>query len=331
MVTVAQMAGPLIIGCALNWLLYGAVLIQLYNYHTSTEPGDRLVIRIFVYAIFIVETAVTSLITNTMWNFVIIRWGQPTAFDQLPPSVLPTAGMSALVAASVQVFFAWYIYKLRQNKKGLVGFMVIALLATTSCATGLAMVGKAAALGSGAAQLISLRAFTTVWYSCIAACNILIAVSMTVIMLTTKRSPGHSRSLSNYLLAFSIETGAVLAVVSTIQLTLYLTFPGTFIHLTLMYVLGKLYAVVLLACMNGRHRSANILGPSHFAFLSQGLEGTERTQVADTSSMPSFGPRPSMEISVMLHSDKGDMAKFGQPLAEFDRASSVQSQSTVDV
>jgi len=65
-----------------------------------------------------------------------------------------------------------------------------------------------------------------------------------------------TETMIDRLLVTTIETGAITFIVACVQLILYLKSPDTFVYLTTTYLLGTLYANVLLATLNGRRGSA---------------------------------------------------------------------------
>jgi len=57
---IEELAAPLLLGAVWNWCLYGALVVQFYVY-TYNFPGDKRLIKLLVYSIFVLETLQTAL------------------------------------------------------------------------------------------------------------------------------------------------------------------------------------------------------------------------------------------------------------------------------
>ncbi|TFY60273.1 hypothetical protein EVG20_g7477 [Dentipellis fragilis] len=100
--------GPLLIGCLFSWCLYGVLFVQLYLYYLSF-PQDKIIVKLTVYGLFIVDTFQSVAITDLAWAFLCKGWGDLGAlrFTTWGFAVVPL--VSGIVAAWVQLFFAWRI------------------------------------------------------------------------------------------------------------------------------------------------------------------------------------------------------------------------------
>ncbi|KAF8209117.1 hypothetical protein K438DRAFT_1545590, partial [Mycena galopus ATCC 62051] len=94
------------IGNILNWMFMGILVTQLYTYYQNF-PSDRIFIRILVYGLFVVDVAQTVLLTFHGWFFTVSAWGNPATFNTIPWSGPMIPVMCGLVAATVQIFYAW--------------------------------------------------------------------------------------------------------------------------------------------------------------------------------------------------------------------------------
>ncbi|KAJ7898129.1 hypothetical protein B0H13DRAFT_1623267 [Mycena leptocephala] len=94
------------IGNILNWMFMGTLVMQLYTYYQNF-PSDRIIIRILVYGLFLVDVAQTVILTFHGWFFAVSAWGNPATFDIIPWSGPMIPVLCGLVAATVQIFYAW--------------------------------------------------------------------------------------------------------------------------------------------------------------------------------------------------------------------------------
>ncbi|KAJ7701205.1 hypothetical protein B0H17DRAFT_1046214 [Mycena rosella] len=85
-----------------------------------------------------------------------------------------------------------------------------------------------------------------------------------------------TETILNRLIINTIETGAITAGLALVELILFKIWPNTYYHITTEYVLGRMYSNVLIATLNGRHRSRNTpRGPANNFGTVHGESGTE--------------------------------------------------------
>jgi len=87
-------------------------------------------------------------------------------------------------------------------------------------------------------------------------CDTVIAVTMVVILLRARRdlSFSHTQRLLDGIIRNVIESGAITALVASLELITYLVLPKTTVFFVFEFSLGKLYGNVLLATLHGMHR-----------------------------------------------------------------------------
>ncbi|KAA1470112.1 hypothetical protein DENSPDRAFT_671661 [Dentipellis sp. KUC8613] len=206
---VVHIVGPVLLGCLLGWCLYGMLFGQLFIYYMSF-PQDRLLVKFSVYILFALETLQTTAITQLAWALLCAGWGDPRAlrFSAWGYAALPL--VSALVAAWVQLFFAWRVGVLAfgsgsggegagtgtgtgEGSGGGAGWrwiwrVVVALVvlsALVQCVAGIVASIKFMALSDVAksyADIMRPNAAVRTWLASSAACDVLVAASMVILV-----------------------------------------------------------------------------------------------------------------------------------------------------
>ncbi|KAJ7112896.1 hypothetical protein C8R44DRAFT_881948 [Mycena epipterygia] len=248
------LVGPLFIGTILNWALLGALVIQLYNYYSYFRITDRIFVKILVYSVATLEFCQTAFITHVVWQQVISQWGDFTVLATSPWTSSATPVLNGVVSAIVQCFFAWRIWVFEKQAYGLVIAVIVVLIALMQCAAAIAVGVEFSLLSRDLSRIGQLTHAAETWLARSFVCDTIIAVALTIIRSYSKAT----YSLLNNLIVNTIETGAITAVLALTQLILFEVFPATLLHVALEFIVGRLYANVLLATLNGRHRAKKL-------------------------------------------------------------------------
>ncbi|KAF7361167.1 hypothetical protein MSAN_01148500 [Mycena sanguinolenta] len=258
------LAGPLFVGVVLNWALFGALVIQLYDYHSYFRTRDRLIVKILVHWVSTVEVVQTVFITHTAWWVLVRNWG---ISDGLPWTGTYIPILNGLASASVQAFYAWRIWQFEIRFLDMFGIkyavkmsaVVIVLTALTQFAAGIWVAIEFIRASRNIADIALIRAPAETWLIGSFVCDLLIAVVMVFLLMSVRRGSNNKRTMLmiNNLIVNTVETGAITAVLALTELILYETSPNTYMHIAVEFVLGRLYCNVLLAALNGRARETD--------------------------------------------------------------------------
>ncbi|TBU38210.1 hypothetical protein BD309DRAFT_1058471, partial [Dichomitus squalens] len=238
-----------ILGDFLNWGLLGALTVQVYLYHI-TFSKDSVGLRVFVYVTYALELAQTILtMAESTFDKFVYKFGDVGNAVQLHITWLTVPVMCGIVAAAVQIFYARRIWVLsRSNFLAAVVIILALMQGSTGVATGV-VVGTA----------------IWIWLAGSAAVDVIIAISMTILLLRTKSGIRHSDSMVNALVRLVIESGVLTATIAIVTIVLYAALPGTSYYTCPSAVLAKLYANTMITSLNNRAyipRSTNYISAS---------------------------------------------------------------------
>ncbi|KAJ7503160.1 hypothetical protein B0H11DRAFT_2274541 [Mycena galericulata] len=267
-----KFTGPLFIGAILTWALLGSLTIQTCqrdDYHNTSRCSDRTWIQFLVYGVFLVELLQTALITHTCWVTLISNWGILQGLIDTPWSSAATVIFNGFVSATVQCFFAWRIWRLSVSNVGRAAAVLISAIALMQLAAAAAVTVEYALLNRDYRRFPSVYRAVDIWLAGTLVCDTIIAVSMVTILARAQQEScfKSTETVLNRLIINTIETGAITAGIALLELILFNLFPTFYYHnvcatgLTQELSLKQAhrYSNVLVASLNGRHRSRNVL------------------------------------------------------------------------
>ncbi|KIJ28083.1 hypothetical protein M422DRAFT_270661 [Sphaerobolus stellatus SS14] len=246
-----------LIGALFNYLLLGGLILQVYDYHVSFASRDRKFIKVMVYFVLLLEISQTAFITHMIYEPLVKNWGNPNGVTTSPWSApIPNIG-NALTALIVQLFFAWRIWIFSKSVQARSVAIFLALLTTMQFGASIAVSVKYYQLDLEVAKLGALKSAVIVWLSASFSCDVISSIAMTTLLFLIKRETPFSTSkdLLNSLIATTVETGSITAVLALVQLVCFLTGSETnYSFLAIEFALGRLFANVLMATLSGRNR-----------------------------------------------------------------------------
>ncbi|KAJ7923106.1 hypothetical protein B0H13DRAFT_2316784 [Mycena leptocephala] len=254
-----KFTGPLFVGAILTWALLGSLTIQLYDYYNTSRRSDRKAIQILVYGVFVVELLQTALITHTCWVILISSWGELSGLVNTPWSSATTPVITGFVSSAVQCFFAWRVWQLSRSNVGRAVTVLIVSVAMMQLAASAAVTAEYVLLNRDYRRITSISYAYDTWLAGSLVCDSVIAIALVTTLAQAQRKSRFksTETILNRLIINTIETGAITAGIALVELILFKLFPTVYYHVAIEYVLGRMYSNVLLATLNGRHRSRN--------------------------------------------------------------------------
>ncbi|TFK71972.1 hypothetical protein BDN72DRAFT_394917 [Pluteus cervinus] len=302
---------PPLIGCLLNYFLLGALTVQVYDYFLRFHAKDRLGLKCVVYGVYLMELVATGLVTITAYDLVLGSWGEVLHLINCPNTSSPNVVVNNAIALIVQLFFAWRILCLRQSWFAKIGAALTVITAIFSMITSGLFVRAYVRINQG--DIHNLTATVNLWIVSAFICDSVIAITMVSLLWRARAATNYqqTKTVLNHLIVHTIETGGATAIVALAELSLFLYSPHSYLHLSMFYILGRIYSNALLASVNGRQRMRTLLdgGADHPCVASlhlppttrgAGSEGYDDSSRTD-SSQPGF--MVLMKTTVHTHDD----------------------------
>ncbi|KAJ4478659.1 hypothetical protein C8J55DRAFT_514646 [Lentinula edodes] len=284
------LTGPRFIGILFNWSLLGILTTQLYIYYLNF-PKDRRIIKALVCIVYLLDWAQTCSATYDTFQWFVWGWGDVPGLYDLYSSFLNIPIFSSVIAAIVQVFFGWRIWKFSQST---VIFGLVTILALLQLGGGFAVgillwrdaseVSRSSALVRAVGVRLAGSGFV----------DTVIAVSMTYFLIRSKtQAIGHMNNVVTRLIRLTIETGTVTAIAAIIDLVFFLK-EHNGLHQVSGVILCKLYSNTLLVLFNNRIVVAGHAG-SNFASTT---DNVHLVSSSNSRGLESFTPAP-VELRTM--------------------------------
>ncbi|KAK0451656.1 hypothetical protein EV421DRAFT_2031403 [Armillaria borealis] len=254
---IEELTGPTIVGCLLNWGLFGTLSVQLYLYYLAF-PRDRRVTKYLVYGIYVIEFVQTMLIAHDVFTAFGYGFGDMDTLTRVKLYWLTIPIMGAVSACVGQVFYAYRIFIL--SKSRIIPIFIICISLTNSGAS--IFVGIYGFQAGTITKLNTRKMHIAVgmWCGAVALCDILIAICMTYyassfFSLPLMRSTTNfrrTRMLVTKIIRLTIETGSVTAVAALLDVVLFIVLPDQNSYLAPGLLLPKLYANSVYMVLNSR-------------------------------------------------------------------------------
>ncbi|KAJ4474302.1 hypothetical protein J3R30DRAFT_3778329 [Lentinula aciculospora] len=281
------LAGPRFIGILFNWSLLGILTTQLYIYYLNF-PKDSRIIKGLVCIIYLLDWAQTCSATYDAFQWFVWGWGDVSGLYDLYSGFLNIPILSSVIAAIVQIFFGWRIWKFSQST---VIFGLVILLALLQLGGGFAVgivlwqdsseVSRSSALVSAVGVRLAGSGFV----------DTVIAVSMTYFLVRSKtQAIGHMNSVITRLIRLTIETGTLTAIAAIIDLIFFLK-EHNGLHQVSGVILCKLYSNTLLVLFNNR-MVLSTQASSNFAGDTNNFYPESNGTNSGSGALESFTPAP---------------------------------------
>ncbi|KAJ3935714.1 MAG: hypothetical protein NXY57DRAFT_988563 [Lentinula lateritia] len=312
------LAGPRLIGILFNWSLLGVLTTQVYIYYLNF-PKDLKWHKVLVYIVYLLDWAQTCSATYDAFHWFVYGWGSIDALYDLYSTFLNVPILSSVIAAIVQAFFAWRIWRLTQSR---IISILIVLLALLQLGGGIAVWRDSSevARSDGLVSAVGVRLAGS------ALADTVIAISMTYFLLRSKSQVmGHMNNVVTRLIRLTIETGTMTAIAAIVDLVFFLKATNG-LHQVSGVILCKLYSNSLLVLFNNRMIvTSSKKDQTHFLSNSSGTNTSDEESSREIETFKAAVPRVSTldldgGISV---STKGEWRSRSQieaiPLDDFTR------------
>ncbi|KAH8088918.1 hypothetical protein BXZ70DRAFT_910031 [Cristinia sonorae] len=229
------------IGHLFNWGLYGVLTVQVYLYYISF-PKDNYKLKTVVASAYILDTIQLTLATYDGFRIYGSGWGDAKQLDTMSLQWVSLPVLGGLVGALYQIFYAWRIYALGQNR----------WLACIILLISMVVIGSGIYEGAACARLLLMseaprRTYkpTIAWIGCAALGEAIITGSMFYYLHKARRSSRvkQTTNLLTRLIALTIETGLISATVDVTGLALFIALPDAAYYEPLAIVASKLFSI----------------------------------------------------------------------------------------
>ncbi|KAF8414846.1 hypothetical protein L210DRAFT_166934 [Boletus edulis BED1] len=244
--------GPLYLATLMSTGLYSVTCVQTFFYYIH-YTSDSLRMKIFVAVLWALDTVHEALTVAGVYKWIIAGLIKPSAIlypnPELPLQLLSEAffvhRIYVFSGKNIIVPFLWAIQAVCQ--------IVVAILYSAKAIY--SVDGKLNVMGELALNDKFFMALSYTALSLAAAVDILIAISMTFLLLRTRSKAGiaNTAHILQRLTLFAVNTGIWTATFSILTVIFLHLFPPAVLYYALFGIpLGSLYCNTLLANLNAR-------------------------------------------------------------------------------
>ncbi|BGP07737.1 hypothetical protein JCM10049v2_003577 [Rhodotorula toruloides] len=246
--------GPFYLGTLFQLFLFGIHWQQVFDYY-RLFPTDRLAIKAAVAAVFVVGSFHISCSIYTVWFYAIAGYGQPSYIADCVWSFALNPLQTAIVAAIVQLHYAWRVYLV--SKRSIYLSALITLLTLAQFALGLYTTSVA----------VTIRPWSEVhrrldWAvgSCLflmAAADILITSALTYYLRQVKSDFGRTNSIIGRIIRLTVANNAITAVTAVCSGSLFVADNQAAYHVFFSLTIIHSYAISFLSSLKSRKTIAS--------------------------------------------------------------------------
>ncbi|KAI0360859.1 hypothetical protein OH77DRAFT_1517261 [Trametes cingulata] len=243
--------GAMLISTIVVSALYGITSLQTLYYY-EMFPNDSRTMKAAVLAIWVLDTVTIALDSHAVYYYLISNYNNPAVLAQqvwsLPVEVLITY----TVVLIVQMFFLLRIYQLRRYAWYIPAILGVVAIAAYGIVIAVVVEIFKASSKSDANTTVVNDPLTANW-----ALGMVVDIGITLILcwyLWSEKSyvRQNTHRVINRIIVFSVNRGAIAAVVQILTLLLRFVAPQNFAWLAFHNALSKVYANSMLATLNSR-------------------------------------------------------------------------------
>jgi hypothetical protein len=227
------------------------------------------------------------------YYLLVSGWGRPDAIVELNWTFCAISPVTGIMAAWVQIFYAWRIYMLSKWK--VLPLLIIAIALMQMSAT--IAIGVGIPLLQEVTQLHVYYKRTIVWLGGAAAADVIIAITMLYFLFSVRRHGfSDTQRVINRLIRGTVETGVVTAACALTELILFQVSPKTNLHIFFSAMLAKIYYNALMTSLNSRRSASKEqwgdfesrpVGQTSLTFMNSGSDG-RKTGPGSKGALSSF-------------------------------------------
>ncbi|KZV67330.1 hypothetical protein PENSPDRAFT_755014 [Peniophora sp. CONT] len=240
---------PFLILSVLSMILYGVLLMQIFNYYSSYQD-DLKALRVAVAVILVLETLQQALILHSLWYYLVHLGAEDiTAGTAVNWSFVGRLVPTELGTLIVEFLFVARIWILGDRKKP---YLLLFVPAVVAFGFGIALIVhffQRPAFGDAP----SSRWFIIAWAATRTLADLSIAATKCWKLNRSRRDlSAEIQSVLWSIFSFALTTGILTSVFALLIIITYLVLPFDFVYAGIYTIYGKIYANSLLASLNTR-------------------------------------------------------------------------------
>ncbi|KAG2022286.1 hypothetical protein CC2G_000051 [Coprinopsis cinerea AmutBmut pab1-1] len=236
MVDVPMTFGALLIGGILAVMFSGLTIAQSVVF-LKMYPKDKILVKLLVFGVWLLDMLHSFFVSQTLWNYLIVNFGNPEGIDVIPTSLALTIVVTAILTFGVHCFFIYRIFVLAKNNY----FIAVPILLTAA-----ARLCFACLTTSKLIELRSLEVFVklytwsfTTGLTLSAVVDVFITGFMCYLLRTRRNQYSSMNKVLDTLILYAFENGVLTTLAALLSLITWLTMKHNLIFLATHFIIIK--------------------------------------------------------------------------------------------
>lgn len=239
--------GALFIGTSIAGALFGVSCVQTYFY-AMNYTHDPWHLKALVAFVFILDLFHQLCISHSIYVNVITNYANPAALFILPWSLIAEVEATAVIAALVQGFYVFRVWRLSHQNYYLTILVAVLIVPAFVIQT----IYTAKMCGTDLIGLVALTPLAKAINAINACEDVLIAVVMVFLLRQGKTGSSASDGMINRLVLFVVNTGTLTSICAIAAFIALMCAPAALIYAIFFFTTPRLYVNSLLATLNAR-------------------------------------------------------------------------------
>ncbi|TEB25803.1 hypothetical protein FA13DRAFT_1796125 [Coprinellus micaceus] len=252
------MSGPALFGALFGYYFMGLYTLQLYRHiSASLCLKERPSVHVVVVLTTLLEFLQLICVTHIIIDILIQHPGDPSVFQRLSLSSASLPALNGLVAFLVQSFRLRRIHSFVKQACGSTYVCPLTfLLCLCQCGAALGITAMLIHQRDDVQQLSWLKPASITWLSLSMASDALVTATIVLPLLEWKASSAFDRSrrILNSVILKAVESGSITVLFTIPYLVVYVKYHQSTLGTAFEFIVGRLYANVLLATLNAREK-----------------------------------------------------------------------------
>ncbi|KAK0489890.1 hypothetical protein EDD18DRAFT_1187348 [Armillaria luteobubalina] len=302
--------GALLVGGLVAMALWGITCVQGYTFFTTNQK-DLRAFKVLIAFLIILDTFDSVLNGHILYTYLVKNYLNPLAIYVPTWYVVLHVAITSISDFIIRSMFARRVYRLSSGNKAIT--LWIAAVSAMDLVCGIVITAKAFGISSYL-QLDTLSALLYLNFAAGTTSDLSVALALCYYLYTSRTGFQRTDSLINILMAYTVNTGLVVAVDAMLGIVTYAAMPHNLIFLGFYLLLSKLYLNSYLASLNARQglrEMSNQPVSIQFTNFAQSSGRFTNASEGEESHPTELGEKRSHPTALTL--ETGNLQKRSQP------------------
>ncbi|KAI0765015.1 hypothetical protein C8Q74DRAFT_1019678 [Fomes fomentarius] len=290
--------GALLIGGIVGAIFYGFTTSQGYMYY-SKSVKEPLPMRLYIFAIWIIDTVHTALLSHTQYFYFVSNYANPDSFMKPVWSLVVMVLITAVVSFMVRGVFVRSVWQMSYGNP--VPTAALGALSLSNLACGILAMIKM--MNITEARFDSIKTFIYLNFGTAILADVCIAGALLYYLNSHKTGTLRTNSFIQRVQVYVIGTGFLTILTAGVALVLYAAMPDKFVFLTPFMLWSTFYTNALYTSLNSRKSSPISREMLAVSFSTSSPPHTLNPEVSGAHHVHTQRSAPSQQVTLQRIAD----------------------------